>query len=77
MLAVYGPARSRDREKMLRKLLFQESLTEAIEALPDPVRGTLVIASDLNAIHRDHQPREGGEQRQGGDGAERVGHGGT
>jgi exodeoxyribonuclease-3 len=56
VLSVYVPSRDRTLDKTEKKRGFIASLLARLDAMPDELRGRLVIGGDYNVIGRDHRP---------------------
>ena len=56
VLSVYVPSRDRSLDKTEKKQAFVASLLAGLDAMPDQLRGRLVIGGDYNVIARDHRP---------------------
>ena len=56
VVAVYVPSRDRSAAKTDRKAAFVSSFLEALDAMPAPIRDTLVLGGDYNVIARHHRP---------------------
>ena len=56
VLSVYVPSRDRSLDKTEKKQAFITSLLAGLDAMPDELRGRLVIGGDYNVIARDHRP---------------------
>jgi exodeoxyribonuclease III len=59
-LSVYVPSRDRSLDKTEKKQAFIASLLAGIDALPNELRGRLVMGGDYNVIARDHRPLHAG-----------------
>jgi exodeoxyribonuclease-3 len=60
VLSVYVPSRDRSLDKTEKKRGFIASLLARLDAMPDELRGRLVIGGDYNVIARNHQPLHAG-----------------
>jgi len=56
VLGVYVPSRDRSAAKIARKQAFIASLLQGLGALPEPLRRTLLLVGDYNAVARRHDP---------------------
>jgi hypothetical protein len=56
VLSVYVPSRDRSLDKTEKKQTFIASLLAGLDAMPDELRGRLIIGGDYNVIARNHQP---------------------
>jgi exodeoxyribonuclease-3 len=56
VLSVYVPSRDRSVDKTEKKRGFIASLLAGLDAMPEELRGRLIIGGDYNVIARDHRP---------------------